>query len=45
MYILADIKKIVENQDLYRNKEDFWFFHIQQNSYCLMLKIFIFNKS
>ena len=24
MYILADINKIEENQDLYRNKDDFW---------------------
>ena len=24
MYILADIKKNVENQDLYRKKDDFW---------------------
>ena len=23
MYILADIKEIVENQDSYRNKDDF----------------------
>ena len=30
MYILADIKKIVENQDLYRNKDDFRFFQIQK---------------
>ena len=29
MYILADIKnKIVENQDLYRNKDDFCFLYI-----------------
>ena len=24
MYILADIKEIEENQDLYRNKDDFF---------------------
>ena len=24
MYILADINELVENQDLCRNKEDFW---------------------
>ena len=24
MYISADINKIVENEDLYRNKDDWW---------------------
>ena len=46
MYILADINKIVENQDLYRNKDDFWIFLKTKSSYILILKIlYLMNKS
>ena len=40
LYILADIKRNCRNQDLYRNKDDFWFFLKIINYHFLILKIF-----
>ena len=42
MYILSDLKKIVENQDLYRNEDDCGFF-IQIFFYFFNVKDFIFT--
>jgi len=39
MYIFEEIRRNCKHQDLYRNKDDFWFFHIQKKFYCLMWKI------
>ena len=43
MYKLADIKWNVENQDLYRNRDDFWK-NFKQKILFVNLKDFIFNK-
>ena len=43
MYILADIKRIVEIQDLYRNKDEFLFFQIQKSLF-FNVKESLFNK-
>ena len=35
MYALAEFNEIVENQDFYRNKDDFYFFK-RKSSYILI---------
>ena len=42
MYTLAELNEIVENQDLYRNKDDFRFFFLTKSSYILIQNILYF---
>ena len=42
MYIFGDLNKIVKNQDLYRNKDDFEFFECKVLNFDV--KDFIFYK-